>query len=269
MAARRTHGTGTIRERNGVYHGQWRVGGKQVMRRLGRVRQPGSSDGLTKTMAETRLREVMAEHGGATLSERVSVTETGERPLAHLEAMGRKPSTMRSYRSLFHTQIEPRLGERPIARLSREDIEQFFTGCLRDGLQPKTVSNALGLLHSILEFAITHGWATENPCKRVERPKADEDTDIHFLDQDEVEALLRAVPVTDFGRIQRVIYITAVMTGMRQGELLALRWRMSTGQPGGSACGATTCAVSSAPRSHGVARGRSLWPTGSVANWIA
>ena len=87
------------------------------------------------------------------------------------------------------------------------------------------MSNALGLLHSIFEFAIRRGWATENPCKRVEKPKADEDADIRFLDQDEVEALLRAVPDAEFGHVQRVIYLTAVMTGMRQGELLALRWQ--------------------------------------------
>ena len=80
------------------------------------------------------------------------------------------------------------------------------------------------MLHSIFEFAIRRGWASDNPCKRVEKPRATEDADIHFLDQTEVEALLRAVPDTGFGRVQRVIYITAVMTGMRQGELLALRW---------------------------------------------
>jgi integrase len=39
-----------------------------------------------------------------------------------------------------------------------------------------------------------------------------------------VEALLKAVPDTEFGRVQRVLYLTAVMTGMRQGELLALGW---------------------------------------------
>ena len=171
-AARRTYGTGSIIERHGVYHGQWRVGGKQVMRRLGRVRQTGSADGLTKTMAETRLREVMAEHGGAPLSERVSVAETGERLLAHLRSMGRKPSTMRSYESIFRTQIEPSLGERAIAKVTHEDIERFVADCVKDGMQPKTISNTLGLAHSIFEFAITRGWVRDNPCKRVERPRS-------------------------------------------------------------------------------------------------
>lgn len=224
MAARRAYGTGTIVDRGGVYYGQWRLGGKQVMRRLGPVRQPGSSDGLTKTMAETRLREVMAERASAPVSERVSVSEAGERLLAHLRVMGRKPSTMRSYESNLRTQVEPRLGDRALARVSREHVEQFIADCLADGLAPKTVSNCLGLLHSIFEFAIRRRWAGENPCQRVEKPRAVEHADIRFLDEAEVEALLRAVPDTDFGRVQKVLYLAAVMTGMRQGELLALRW---------------------------------------------
>jgi integrase len=40
-----------------------------------------------------------------------------------------------------------------------------------------------------------------------------------------VEALLRAVPDDPLGRVERVMYLTAAMTGMRQGELFALRWR--------------------------------------------
>lgn len=51
------------------------------------------------------------------------------------------------------------------------------------------------------------------------------DPDVHFLDTEEVEALLRAVPDDPLGRAERVIYLTAAITGMRQGELFALRWR--------------------------------------------
>jgi hypothetical protein len=41
---------------------------------------------------------------------------------------------------------------------------------------------------------------------------------------EEVEAVLRAVPDDDFGGVERVLYLAAVMTGMRRGELLGLRW---------------------------------------------
>jgi integrase len=50
------------------------------------------------------------------------------------------------------------------------------------------------------------------------------DPDIRFLRVEEIEALLRAVPEDDVGRVERILYLTAATTGMRQGELLALRW---------------------------------------------
>jgi integrase len=189
------------------------------------VRKLGTRDGLTKTMAEAKLRKHMAEATEPPVPDRVTIEEAGRRLITHLEAIGRKPSTLRSYRSNLDRQIVPRLGDQPIPALRREHVERFLTGCLRDGLSPKTVSNCLGLLHSICEFAIRRGWATANPCKHVDRPQAGEDDrDVRFLDPAEVEALLRAVPDSDFGRVQRVLYLAATMTGMRQGELLALRW---------------------------------------------
>ena len=100
-------------------------------------------------------------------------------------------------------------------------------GLLPWRLAPKSRANALGTLHSLIEFAIDEGWMPgENPVKRVEKPAvAATDPDVHFLETEEVEALLRAVPDDPLGRVERVMYLTAAMTGMRQGELFALRWR--------------------------------------------
>ena len=47
--------------RREIAYGKWRVGDQQVLRKLGPVRSPAARDGLTKTMAEARLREVMSE----------------------------------------------------------------------------------------------------------------------------------------------------------------------------------------------------------------
>lgn len=222
---RRTYGTGSLIVINGVYWGKWRINGRQVKRRIGPVRTPGTRDGLTKAQAEARLRDLMRDTTAASTAERITVSAAADALLARLEQLGRKPSTVRSYRSLLAAQIVPRLGDRVVAKLAREDVERFVRVCVADGLAPKTVTNLLGLLHSILDHAIDRGWAVENPCRRVSCPRAEESSDIRFLDQSEVEALLAAVPDDDYGRVQRVLYLTAVMTGMRRGELLALRWR--------------------------------------------
>lgn len=224
--ARRAHGSGSIVVKGGSYFGKWRVDGRQVMRRLGPVRQSGTRDGLTKTQAEARLRELMASVTEAPVTERVTVQEAGEQLLAHLEAMGRKPSTLRAYRSKLKAQIGPRLGAKPLAKVRREDIEAFRDSCVRRGLSPKYTANALGFLHSVFEFSVRRGWIAANPCRYVDAPKAlDPDTAIRFLEPGEIEDLLSAVPDNAYGRVQRAMYLTAVMTGMRQGELLALRWQ--------------------------------------------
>jgi integrase len=59
----------------------------------------------------------------------------------------------------------------------------------------------------------------------VDRPAHDDDADIHFLEVDELEAVVRCADHEVFGDTDRVLYLAAAMTGLRQGELLALRWR--------------------------------------------
>ncbi len=61
----------------------------------------------------------------------------------------------------------------------------------------------------------------------MRRPRVRECSEIRFLNQQELDALIAAVDASDkpFGPTDRAIFLTAAMTGMRQGELLALRWR--------------------------------------------
>jgi integrase len=69
-------------------------------------------------------------------------------------------------------------------------------------------------------------WIPSNPVLAVERPPAPQtDPDIRFLDKEELEALLRAVPDDYLGPTDGALCLTAAMTGLRQGELVALRWR--------------------------------------------
>jgi integrase len=123
------------------------------------------------------MHDARAAQGRASLT----VAVVGERLLRHLEIVGRKPTTLATYRSALET-------------------------------------------HS---FAERNGWCTDNPCARVDRPQVESTLDIRFLNEEEFKALLEAVDVEHepLGRVDRAIFLTAAMTGLRQGELLALRWR--------------------------------------------
>jgi integrase len=82
-------------------------------------------------------------------------------------------------------------------------------------------------MHSVFELGLRKGWCQINPVKLADRPTVKKtETRIQFLDQSELEKLLDApYPDDAFGRIEPTLYLTAAMTGLRQGELLGLRWR--------------------------------------------
>ena len=84
-SARRTYGTGSVIIRRGNYFGKWRVGDRQVMRKLGPVRKVGTSTGLTKAQAEAQLRKLMAEVKYVAPNDRLSFGEVAERYIDHVE----------------------------------------------------------------------------------------------------------------------------------------------------------------------------------------
>jgi integrase len=160
-------------------------------------------------------------------------------------SLGRKRSTVGEYESMMRVHLTPYFGTRAIGRIDTADVEGYIARKAREGKAPKTVRNHLGLLHSIFTYSERRGWSRGNPCKHVDAPRAGEgDADIRFLDEAELAALLRAVDVLldgvrdpDSGRtlraeslrriycLDRALYLTAALTGLRQGELLGLRWR--------------------------------------------
>jgi integrase len=254
-----------------------------VSRVIGPVRKPSTREGLTRSMAEARLRELMSETAKAPppVTDRLTVEQVGTRLIKHLQAKGRKHSTLESYDSYVRVHLSPYFGDAPIADITSDDVEDFIEPCITERHQAiKSTLNYLGFLHSIFDFAIRKRWTHENPCRLVEKPDPDDDLkDIRFLDQSELEALTHptngpsrhnrethgraarvralrdgdelswkkiasemgvaestaiylyrcgpeAISAADeaFWRVDRVLYLTAAMTGLRQGELLALRW---------------------------------------------
>ena len=183
-AGKRQYGTGNVFEKRNAWYGQWRVRDRTVTRKLGPIRAPGGRDGLTRKMAEARLRKLMSEVTVTPVYERMTVEEAGERLIQHLVTRGRKTSTTVGYQSYLRVHVAPFFGEKPIASVTKDDIEEFIVVCLDNDQSIKSTRNYLGFLHSVFDFALRKGWVVANPCKAVEKPEAvDEDQDIRFLDQ--------------------------------------------------------------------------------------
>ena len=79
----------------------------------------------------------------------------------------------------------------------------------------------LALLNSIYVYAERHGLVSANPVRMVDKPRTPQRAEVRFLDEAELEALLREIPDDVLGGLERSLYVTAAMTGLRMGELLA------------------------------------------------
>jgi integrase len=234
MAVKRSYGTGSLFEKKDSagrvsYYGQWRRGDQQIKRRLGPKRLEGTREGLSKTQAETLLRKLMAEVQPPARKpvDVLTIGELGERYLTHLEKMKRrKLSTRTAVKSTLRVHLEPYFGERGIATVTREDVEDLRT-VLEGKVGPKSVRNYLGTLSALYRYAMNPArkWANVNPCEGVELPDVPDSVEIRYLELDQVDALTRHAHPGEYEQLDRVLYRTAAMTGMREGELIALRWR--------------------------------------------
>jgi integrase len=153
-----------------------------------------------------------------------------------------KPSTLRGYRSIINAHLLPAFGERPIEQITSAEVEQWRStlhavdgarlrqraggtveASLRspDALSNNSKNHILVLLHGVFARACKVYGLPLNPVAAVERHPARLSGDIEVFSPEEVWALVRAAESEQDG----AIFLTAAFTGLRLGELIALRWR--------------------------------------------
>jgi integrase len=243
---KRPYGTGSLRiNKAGKWEGSWRTAdGRHPKRILGLARKPGTSSGITRAEAEEALRKLIAA------SEKISIrTNRSDRTVANIGALahqalvaqGKKKAYVEGFESELRIHINPALGSRQIDRLELHHIEKFMAKLMAPGyrraqpLAPKTVCNIMKTLYAVFEYAQRQRppWVKENLCRLVIKPNDAplRGEAIVALTLEEVEAVLRAIDSGNHGvhsrwaLVDRVIILMAAMTGMRQGELLAILWR--------------------------------------------
>ena len=222
---KRANGAGTVYIKNGSYYGRWlTVAGGRTNRKLGRVRQPGTSDGITRTQAEKRLRDLMATVQ-VTSDPEVTIAIAGQALLTRLEAKGSAKSHLETVESHLRVHLVPFFKQKPIDRITDSDVTRLLARLNRLGRKPKTIRNIASTLHSVFELAIRRRWITLNPCKLVDLPAVPQSAEVRFLTQEELIAVVEhGVAGSRFELVDRPLYLMAAMTGLRQGELLGLRW---------------------------------------------
>ena len=134
-------------------------------------------------------------------------------------AMGQvKTGTVEDYKGYFRNHLFPAFGEKSLSTIRVEDIEAFKSAKLNAGYKPQTVIHLLKLLRQMLNHAVDWGYLRINPAKKVKNPKK-ESVEMDCLRPDEARRFLCEVSVKWYS-----FFFTAIATGLRMGELLAMRW---------------------------------------------
>lgn len=131
-----------------------------------------------------------------------------------------KVSSYRRYELSVRVHLAPALSDVGLTALSPAHIQDVYQSKLRDGLSPQSVVHLHEALRRALNRAVALGLIQRNPCASVQLPRAPR-TVMQPLDKDEARRFLKAVRGTRF----EALFVLAITTGMRQGELLGLRWQ--------------------------------------------
>jgi integrase len=215
------------RARGAVWYAKYRLpDGRQVQKKLGsawsgRGRPPAGY--FTKRLAEDWLRSLLEDVRRGTLPGAVQTGATfadaAAEWLRYIEQdRGRKPSTVAGYHVIVRSQLLPAFGDRPLESITPAVVESWLASL---GGAASSRTKALVLLHGIFQRAKKVWKLPANPVAEVEKPALSRSGDIDVFSPEEVWSMVRAADSEQ----DAAIYLTAAFTGLRLGELLALRWR--------------------------------------------
>ncbi|MFD0617852.1 tyrosine-type recombinase/integrase [Paenibacillus sp. GCM10027629] len=128
--------------------------------------------------------------------------------------------TRELYESYLRTHIIPDLGHHPIDKLCSMDIQNFISLLRSKGLAENTVKRIFSVINTALNQAFRMELVRRNVASVVSKPKG-ERRELKVWDLETINRFLEATQ--DGSRYSIAMYL-ALMTGMRQGELLGLRW---------------------------------------------
>jgi integrase len=212
-----------------VWYAKYRLpDGRQVQRKLGPAwtdRGRPAAGYFTKRQAEAWLQDTLAEARRGTLPGMVRTGATFADAAAEWlrfieQDRQRKPSTLRDYRSCLKVHLLPVFGHRVLESITEDDVEEWRRG-LPSELSNRMKNKLIIQLHGIFRRARSVYKLPANPVALIEKHPIRSSGDIQVFSPEEVWALVRAASSEQ----DAAIFLTAAFTGLRMGELLALRWR--------------------------------------------
>lgn len=184
--------------------------------------------GSKRQAEEERARLVsQVTSGGYIEPTRMTVAEYLERWLDDYARTNVSPKTFERYAEIIHKHLVDALGRQPLAKLHPLRIQAYYSAALKTGrrdgkggLSPLTVLHHHRVLKDALKQAVRWRLIAVSPADAVQPPRPS-DREMTVLDEKQTAALLAGAETTSL----YVPIMLAVTTGMRRGEILAVRWK--------------------------------------------
>lgn len=212
--SKRGNGEGTIsRRKNGGWMAQYYVHTAD-----GRKRK--TLYGKTRAEVAKRLAKALSQRADGIVfdDQGLTVGEYLDRWLGDVRDTVRK-STHERYEYAIRPHIKPALGRIKLKDLTPAHARWFYRERLDSGLAPATVHKLHVVLHKALKAAVADGLIPRNAAAGLKLPRITRE-EIDPLTEEQAKRLLETVR----GDRLEALYVLALNTGMRQGELLALKW---------------------------------------------
>ncbi len=233
---KRANGEGSMRKRsNGSWEGRITVGADPVTGKL------ISKSVYGRTQREVREKMKALQEGGqqagdppaASLPQSAELSQSAETPAGPKEmTVGEwldtwlkeyladvKPGTMINYESVVRLFLKPVFGSIPLSQLRTPMIQKFYNKLRTEDRSPKYIKNIHGIFHRALDMAVRVEYLDRNPSTACILPKVVEKP-VTPLDVPEQKRFFEALKGNPF----EALFLTAIFTGMRVGELIGLTW---------------------------------------------
>ena len=191
------------------YIAVYRVGNKQKWETVGR----------NKKDAERRLSEILFQINNGTYrkTDDILFKDFAQKWIEKYATIRVKLSTLKTYQRTINCHLIPAFGEFYLRYITTERIQEFMADMLKKR-KPKTMNNTLIMLKTMFKHARKWGYVIENPAQDIENARL-EHKEMDFLNPEEIRLMLKHSQEPF-----KTLFLTAILTGMRRSELLALQW---------------------------------------------
>jgi integrase len=220
VSRKRGNGEGSItRRKDGRWWGRYYVHTPEG-------RKQKAVYGKTRAEAAAKLRKAMSDLDGGMFFDSGTIA-VGEfldrwlgdcvRPLVDQGKM--EHSTYVRYAGIVRNHLTPVLGRRKLKELGRAEVRRLYSQKAKE-LSPRSVDYIHVTLQKALNQAVRDDLVPRNVAYGERTQSSRDKEESKALSQEQVKTLLR----TSKGERNEALYVVAVHTGLRQGELLGLRW---------------------------------------------